>query len=159
MRCNGLPNAYDPGDLRKYLHMWRLKIDKYNQDERNWLLITNERTILTQNRTVPNMTIANLKLQQPNLGDLYAIRVKEVLGVKYKKKKQSLNIARFPTKFLYILNKILDEIDEAITDVYSLSASIRLDLNELKCEFRSIMSNYIDEFTYKILSNIERDMV
>lgn len=85
MRCNGLPNAYDPGDLRKYLHMWRLKIDKYNQDERNWLLITNERTILTQNRTVPNMTIANLKLQQPNLGDLYAIRVKEVLGVKYKK--------------------------------------------------------------------------
>lgn len=84
MRCNGLPNAYDSGDLRKYIHMWRLKINEYNQDERNWLLITNERTILTQNRAIPNMTISNLKLQQPNLGDLYSIRVKEVLGVSKK---------------------------------------------------------------------------
>lgn len=81
MRCNGLPNTYDPGDLRKYIHMWLLNIERYNLTERNWLLKTNERSVLTQNQSIPDMTEINLKMQQQNLGDLYAHRVKEVLGV------------------------------------------------------------------------------
>lgn len=87
MRCNGLPNAYDPGDIRKYIHMWLLKIDKYNENEQNWLLLTDERSILTQDRRIPNTTVIYMKEQQPNLGDLYSHRVKEVLGVKNKQKK------------------------------------------------------------------------
>lgn len=81
MRCNGLPNAYDPGDLRQYMHMWCLETDKYNRNEQNWLLHTDERTILTQNRLVANTTRINLQQQQINVGDLYAKRAKEVLGV------------------------------------------------------------------------------
>lgn len=81
MRCNGLPNAYDPGDLRKYLHMWCLSIDNYNQTEQNWLLQTDERSILTQNQLVSNRTRDNLQKQQSNLGDMYSERAVEVLGV------------------------------------------------------------------------------
>lgn len=81
MRCNGLPNAYDPGDLRKYIHMWYLENEKFNEDEQNWLLCTNERTVLTQNRLILNVTRACLQQQQANLGDLYAKRAYEVLGV------------------------------------------------------------------------------
>lgn len=81
MRCNGLPNAYDPGDLRKYIHMWQLECDRYNENEQNWLLRTDERTILTQNRNIVNETRVNLQQQQPNLGDLYAKRTNDVLGV------------------------------------------------------------------------------
>lgn len=81
MRCNGLPNTYDPGDLRKYIHMWLLHIERYNADERNWLLNTDERSILTQDQRIPDMTQANLRQLQLNLGDLYSKRIKEVLGV------------------------------------------------------------------------------
>lgn len=81
MRCNGLPNAYDSGDLRQYIHMWSLENEKYNRNEQNWLLHTNERTILTQNRLIENKTRNHLQQQQVNVGDLYAKRAKEVLGV------------------------------------------------------------------------------
>lgn len=81
MRCNGLPNAYEPGDLRKYIHMWQLETDRHNENEQNWLLKTDERTILTQNRNVENATRVHLQQQQPILGDLYAKRTYDVLGV------------------------------------------------------------------------------
>lgn len=81
MRCNGLPNAYDPGDLRKYIHMWQSESDRFNANEQNWLLKTDERTILTQNRQIENATRVHLQQQQPNLGDLYAKRTYDVLGV------------------------------------------------------------------------------
>lgn len=81
MRC-GLPNAYDPGDLRTYIHMWQLENDQYNANEQNWLLRTDERTILTQNRNVLNVTRINLQQQQPILGDMYAKRTQDILGVK-----------------------------------------------------------------------------
>lgn len=81
MRCNGLPNTYDPGDLRKYIHMWLLNIERYNAAERNWLLNIDERSILTQDQRVPDMTQTNLRQLQLNLGDLYSKRIKEVLGV------------------------------------------------------------------------------
>lgn len=81
MRCNGLPNTYDPGDLRKYIHMWLLNIERYNAAERNWLLNIDERSILTQDQRDPDMTQTNLRQLQLNLGDMYSKRVKEVLGV------------------------------------------------------------------------------
>lgn len=83
MRCNGLPNAYDPGDLRKYMHMWQLETQKSNTAEHNWLLNVNERTVLTQNLRAPNATRNHLQQQQPVLGDSYAIRIRNVLGVNF----------------------------------------------------------------------------
>lgn len=83
MRCNGLPNAYDPSDLRKYMHMWWLQITNKNHLEQNWLLYANERSILTQDQTIDNLTRKNLGSQQANLGDIYSERVIEVLGVCY----------------------------------------------------------------------------
>ncbi|XP_059616030.1 dynein axonemal intermediate chain 7-like [Phlebotomus argentipes] len=84
MRCNGLPNAQNPGDLRQYIHMWMEKEDIMEASERNWLLMTNEETLLTQNRDVVDLTRGNVKKLQPNIGDLYASRVQEVLGVSSK---------------------------------------------------------------------------
>lgn len=83
MRCNGLPNAFDPGDLRKYMHMWSLEMNNANQLEQNWLLQANERSVLTQDQTIPNLTRKHLKAQQLNLGDLYSKRVVEILGVNF----------------------------------------------------------------------------
>lgn len=83
MRCNGLPNAYNPGDLRKYMNMWQLDCDRYNENEQNWLLRTDERTILTQNRNIKNETRVYLQQQQPNLGELYSKRTYDVLGVRF----------------------------------------------------------------------------
>lgn len=57
------------------------------------------------------------------------------------------------------LTQILEEIDEAIDDPYSLKKSIVRDLHQLKIEFRQKMAEMMDEFSFKILSNIERDMV
>lgn len=81
MRCNGLPNAYDPGDLRRYLHMWQLETHKANVADKNWLLNVNERTVLTQNLNAPNATRIHLQQQQSLLGDSYAMRINNVLGV------------------------------------------------------------------------------
>lgn len=81
MRCNGLPNAYDPGDLRKYVHMWKLQNENENKMEMNWLLFIDERTILTQDQSKVDLTRINLKTQQPILGDSYSKRIREVLGV------------------------------------------------------------------------------
>lgn len=96
MRCNGLPNANDPSDLRKYLHMWLDDAKKANKREINWLLKTNEQSILTQDQMVVDLSRANLKKLQPEIGETYAKRTSEVLG-------------------------ILDEMDAVIRDRYSLS--------------------------------------
>lgn len=103
MRCNGLPNANDPSDLRKYIHMWLDDVKKLNNKEINWLLKTNEQSILTQDQSVPDLSKANLKEIQPHLGEMYAKRVGVVLG-------------------------ILEEMDGIICDKYSLSANKMEDL-------------------------------
>lgn len=41
----------------------------------------------------------------------------------------------------------------------SLSTTILIDLKKLKLKFRLLLSQHIDEFTYKIVSNINRDMM
>ena len=106
MRCNGLPNAFDPADLRKYLHIWCENIRDTNEAERNWLLQTNEQSILTQNVNVANLSMESLKLQQPQIGNTYAAKAVEVLG-------------------------ILEEIDEALHDS-DVRPSMVEDLNEVR---------------------------
>ena len=81
MRCNGLPNSNSPSDLRKYIHQWQMDIERRNHESRNWLLQTDERTLLTQDTKVPDLTKATLRKRQGNLGDIYAQRVQEILGV------------------------------------------------------------------------------
>lgn len=155
MRCNGLPNAYDPGDLRKYIHMWQLECDRYNENEQNWLLRTDERTILTQNRNIQNETRVYLQQQQPNLGDLYAKRTHNVLGVSVCALKNPKSIhTTLPCSIL----QILEEIDEGIEMSTTLKQTIIEELNRLKLEFRLKLTEYIDDFSFKILSNIDRDM-
>lgn len=123
MRCNGLPNVNDPSDLRKYIHMWIDDVKKVGRKEINWLLKTNEQSILTQDQTVFDLSRANLKKLQPEMGNMYAKRVTEVLG-------------------------ILDEMDAVIRDRYSLSPSKMDDLLDvslrfdLQASFISIQSIY-----------------
>lgn len=81
MRCNGLPNAQYPGELRKYIHTWRSDIRERNALERNWLLQTDERTLLTHDSNIPDLSRQTLRKQQENLGGIYSKRVEEVLGV------------------------------------------------------------------------------
>lgn len=96
LRCNGLPNASDPSDLRKYIHMWIEDFKNANRKEINWLLKVNEQSILTQNQNTTDLSRANLRKLQPDTGEMYAKRATEVLG-------------------------ILDEMDAVIRDQYSLS--------------------------------------
>jgi cancer susceptibility candidate protein 1 len=110
MRCNGLPNASDPSDLRKYIHMWIDDVKKLSQKEINWLLKTNEQSILTQDQMVVDLSRANMKKIQPDVGDMYAKRAREVLG-------------------------ILDEMDAVIRDRYSLTASKMDDLLDVSWKF------------------------
>uniref|UniRef100_A0A1B0CGU5 Axonemal 84 kDa protein n=1 Tax=Lutzomyia longipalpis TaxID=7200 RepID=A0A1B0CGU5_LUTLO len=112
MRCNGLPNAQNPGDLRQYIHM---------------------KLSLTQDREVVDLTRGNVKKLQPNIGDLYAIRVKEILG-------------------------IMDELQEAILEPDNLTPAIYRDLLRLRGELREKLAEYVDKFSYQILCNIDRDM-
>lgn len=163
MRCNGLPNANDPSDLRKYIHMWIDDVKRLNKKEINWLLKTNEQSILTQDQNVIDLSRANMKKLQPEVGEMYAKRTAEVLN-------------------------ILAEMDAVIRDRYSLSPnkmddlldvsghSIRFSKSffpfpsnrfilssfhpaiQLKLEIRTVLSSFLDEFTFKILSNIERNM-
>ncbi|XP_055842573.1 dynein axonemal intermediate chain 7 [Episyrphus balteatus] len=132
MRCNGLPSANSPSDLRKYIHMWKVDIKCRHEEERNWLLKTNERTLLTQDSNVADLSRSDLRRQQGNLGDLYAGRIEEVLG-------------------------ILAEVDDSIGDLKQSITTVT-DLNKLKAEIRDFLRDYLDEFTYKILSHVERDM-
>lgn len=103
MRCNGLPNASDPSDLRKYLHMWRDEIAKASKAEINWMLQVNEQSFLTQDQSVADMSRENMKKLQPDLGEKYSKRACEVLN-------------------------ILKELDTVIGDVYSLSPNKLEDL-------------------------------
>lgn len=81
MRCNGLPNARDPADLRKYINMWQLENEQFRMNRKNWLLYTDERTILTQNKLTENKTRDFLRSKEPNLGIIYAKRAEEIIGV------------------------------------------------------------------------------
>lgn len=81
MRCNGLPDPADPSDIRKYIHMWLLQNEREQTAKLNWLLTTNEVSVLTQDQRIDNMTRSYLKEQQHNIGDVVAGRVREVLGV------------------------------------------------------------------------------
>jgi cancer susceptibility candidate protein 1 len=112
MRCNGLPNANDPSDLRKYIHMWQDDVRSLNRREINWLLKTNEQSILTQDQNVIDLSRANLKKLQPEIGLLYAKRANEVLG-------------------------ILEEMDAVIRDRYALSPSKMEDLLDVSFELCS----------------------
>ncbi|XP_016948101.2 dynein axonemal intermediate chain 7 homolog [Drosophila biarmipes] len=132
MRCNGLPNAASPSDLRKYIHQWHTDIAKRQLESRNWLLRTDERTLLTQDAQVPDLTRISLRQQQGRLGDVYSQRIKEVLG-------------------------ILNELDEMLP-FKQKSALIAADLVKLKTEMRVFLKQHLDEFTYKTMSHIERDM-
>ncbi|KNC28645.1 hypothetical protein FF38_04905 [Lucilia cuprina] len=132
MRCNGLPNSNSPSDLRKYIHQWQIDIERRNRESRNWLLKTNERTLLTQDINIPDLTKATLRKQQGNLGDVYAQRVKEILG-------------------------ILLELEEVLGDKQKPAHTLT-DLSKLKTEIRVLLKDYLDDFTHKIMSHIERDM-
>uniref|UniRef100_A0A1A9W698 IC97/Casc1 N-terminal domain-containing protein n=1 Tax=Glossina brevipalpis TaxID=37001 RepID=A0A1A9W698_9MUSC len=132
MRCNGLPNANCPGDLRKYIHQWQSDIEVRKRESRNWLLRTDERSLLTQDISAADLTKANLRKRQGNAGDVYATRTKEVLG-------------------------ILKELDDSLRDKKKPSY-IYNDLEKLKTEIRVFLKDYLDDFTYKIMSHIERDM-
>ncbi|XP_017045493.2 dynein axonemal intermediate chain 7 homolog [Drosophila ficusphila] len=132
MRCNGLPNAASPSDLRKYIHQWHTDIAKRHLEARNWLLRTDERTLLTQDANVPDLTRISLRQQQGRLGDVYSQRIKEVLG-------------------------ILNELDEMLP-FKQRSVLIAADLVKLKTEMRVFLRQHLDEFTYKTMSHIERDM-
>lgn len=81
MRCNGLPNANSPSDLRRYIHQWRSDMERRERASRNWLLNTNERTLLTQDLDAPDLSRKSLRQRQGNAGDVYAQRIREVLGV------------------------------------------------------------------------------
>lgn len=83
MRCTGQPDTRSPGDLRKYIYMWIQSIKERDKAEKNWLLHTNEQSVLTQDQSIPNMSYASLRSQQPVLGDYFATRLTEVLEVKY----------------------------------------------------------------------------
>ncbi|EDW86416.2 uncharacterized protein Dwil_GK15179 [Drosophila willistoni] len=132
MRCNGLPNAASPSDLRKYIHQWHADIAQRQKESRNWLLRTDERTLLTQDSQVADLTRASLRQQQGKLGDVYAQRIKEVLG-------------------------ILNELDDMLP-YKQRSANVAADLVKLKTEMRIFLKQHLDEFTYKTMSHIERDM-
>lgn len=133
MRCNGLPDVSQPGDLRKYIHMWRESEAVKNQNERNWLLQTDEETVLTQDRSVPNLTVANVRAGQKNIGIVYAERIREVLH-------------------------ILCELEMTVQEPGSLTDFILDDLITIRTDLRVNLGSYIDQLAFKILSNIDRDM-
>lgn len=83
--------------------MWLDDMKNFNQREINWMLKTNEQSILTQDQSVPNLTKNHLKKMQTNYGEIYAKRAAEVLG-------------------------ILDEMEAVIRDKYSLTISKMDDL-------------------------------
>jgi cancer susceptibility candidate protein 1 len=107
MRCNGQPNASDPSDLRKYIHMWIEDFKSVNNKEINWILKVNEQSILTQNQNTIDLSRANLKKLQPDIAEMYAKRAIESLG-------------------------ILDEMDAIIRDQYSLSPTKLEDLLDVR---------------------------
>lgn len=77
----GLPNSDSPSDLRKYIYMWQDDVKNFNKREINWLLKTNEQSILTQDQTIPDLSKNSLKSKQTDFGDIYAKRTREVLGI------------------------------------------------------------------------------
>lgn len=132
MRCTGQPNTHDPCDLRQYIFMWKQAIEQREKEEMNWLLHTNAQSVLTQDQTIPNMSYEFLRSKQPISGDYYAHRLTEVLG-------------------------ILKELDVTINEE-ELSDRIMQELHELQASLRIMVSDFLDDFSYKILLNVKRDM-
>ena len=97
------------------------------------MLKIKEQSILTQDKRIPLMQESTVRRMQPNFGEMYAKRAKEAVG-------------------------ILDGIECAL-GTCGLKKSIQDDLIALKSEYRQLLAEYIDEFAYKVLSNIDRDML
>lgn len=148
----GKLHSIHTGDLRKYMHMWKLQNENANKAELNWLLHIDERTILTQDQSKIDLTRNNLKAKQPILGDSYSKRIREISGVNW-------------MLFLCVNSSQMTEI---FSDINRNRWSDQFQwLVESSCKrfacpqthtFRTSISEYIDDFTFKILSNIERDM-
>lgn len=49
-------------------------------------------------------------------------------------------------------------MQECIDDTENVSSAIRSDLKLLKYTLRSTLFEYVDDFAFRILSNIDRDM-
>lgn len=173
MRCNGLPNAASASDLRKYIHQWHADIAKRQAEARNWLLRTDERTLLTQDSHVPDLTRATLRQQQENLGDVYAQRIKEVLGVSSWRSravesrtgrgaelsiKSTYSMLSSPPLVCFSLSQILNELDDSLLYTKEHAPHLAIDLTKLKTEMRVFLKQHLDEFTHKTMSHIERDM-
>lgn len=56
------------------------------------------------------------------------------------------------------IQQILNELDESLGYTKSRSAHVAADLVKLKTEMRVFLKQHLDEFTYKTMSHIERDM-
>jgi hypothetical protein len=87
--------------------MWLDDMKKFSKKEINWMLKTNEQSILTQDQTVPNLTKNHLKKMQTNYGEMYAKKATEVLG-------------------------ILEEMENVIRDKYSLTITKMEDLLDVR---------------------------
>lgn len=60
--------------------------------------------------------------------------------------------------YVFLLFQILREVEESIQDTEHISAGTRSDLKQLKYALRTSLYDYIDDFSFRILSNIDRDM-
>lgn len=131
---NALPPAFSPPALREYLYKWQLndqlELDKSYDPQ----LSLDERSILTQDLSKKDQTVRTFKIKRPSIGDPYMKRIGE------------LNRIMHELKYLLESNEI------------KLKPQVRTDLQNLQIYIRKTLYEFIDRWTYGVLSNIDRDM-
>ncbi|XP_035777944.1 uncharacterized protein LOC118459034 [Anopheles albimanus] len=130
LACQINPNPGRAPELRERLYQWRYEQQELERNSVSWTLAADERSLLTQNRGQANAkTRQDLRLLYRNIGAIYVPRIREAVAVLE-------SIERYARSGRIVPPEVLLAADE----------------------IRKFISESLDRMTFRIGSNIGRDM-
>ncbi|XP_050086760.1 uncharacterized protein LOC126571906 [Anopheles aquasalis] len=130
LACQLNPNPGRAPELRERLYQWRYEQQELERNSVSWTLAADERSRLTQNRgQAEGKTRQDLKLLYRNIGAIYVPRIREAVAV-------------------------LESIERYARTGHTVPPEVLLARDEI----RKFISDSLDRMTFRIGSNIGRDM-
>nr|XP_049462259.1 uncharacterized protein LOC120952727 [Anopheles coluzzii] len=133
LACRTAPDPASPSLLREALYRWRFQQEALEKSSVSWTLAADERSPLTQDPSRKRTTRKDLREVFRNIGGLYLPTVREALAV---------------------LASIQDSVQGKGPRQETMPAEVAL----VRDEIRKFISDSLDRMTFRIGSNIARDM-
>lgn len=121
-------------EIRRYLYKWELDDTKEKESSCDLRLLLNERSILTQDNDIRDRRMKVFQECREPIGDKYYHRIDHVL-------------------------KMIKEMSEALKYKNRFPEAVFQELTELHLILKKTLVNFIDKWSFSVLSDIDRDMM